>query len=399
MRSFSKSIVLLLVCGLFVDVTDEKSVSVNEGESVTLHTDVTKLLNDDKIRWRFGEEGSATLIAEMTGGGAINFENFGRFKDRLQILDLQTGDLIIKNIRHKHFGRYEVDYENNTGTTYQRLRVTVNGAPPVFKSDTCEVKSESVMEGDSVTLNTDIQTQRDDLILWRFGDDGVLIAKHDKEDNKSSIYDDVLDGRFRDRLKLDPHTGALIITNTKTTDTGLYKLKISSNRDTKYRTFSVSVSESGQSAGLLTITVAVALVFGVFSVIVYRRINYESQKRKVKEKKVTKGDSVTLETHVNKPQSDDVIEWSFRDKVIASIRTLNDQLRERLDLDDQTGYLIITNIRTEDAGLYKVKISSSSRLKSFLQFITGGGPSYRQYNVRVIDIQRISTLNTLESMT
>ncbi|KAA0711843.1 hypothetical protein E1301_Tti013452 [Triplophysa tibetana] len=111
---------------VFVDVTDEKSVSVNEGESVTLHTDVTKLLNDDKIRWRFGEEGSATLIAEMTGGGAINFENDARFKDRLQILDLHTGDLIIKNIRHNHSGRYEVDYENNTGTAYQRLRVTVN---------------------------------------------------------------------------------------------------------------------------------------------------------------------------------------------------------------------------------------------------------------------------------
>ncbi|KAA0711835.1 hypothetical protein E1301_Tti021273 [Triplophysa tibetana] len=76
------------VTGVFVDVTDEKSVSVNEGESVTLHTDVTKLLNNDKIRWRFGEEGSATLIAEMTGGGAINIENHGRFKDRLQVFPL-----------------------------------------------------------------------------------------------------------------------------------------------------------------------------------------------------------------------------------------------------------------------------------------------------------------------
>ncbi|XP_057182667.1 uncharacterized protein LOC130549475 isoform X1 [Triplophysa rosa] len=397
MMSFCKSIVVLLVCAVFGAVTDdEQSVSVNEGESVTLHTDVTtKLQNNDKIRWMYGEEGSVTLIAQMSGS-SIKYEDFhdDRFKDRLQIFDRHTGDLIIKNIKHKHSGRYKVGFESNTGTTYKRFRVNVSDAPHVISAGTDEVKSVSVSEGDSVTLHTDVQTHRDDLILWRFGDEGLLIAKDDKEDNKSSIYNDA-DGMFRDRLKIDDQTGSLIITNIKTTDTGVYKLKISSNRDTKLKTFIVSVTvrerglSSGQVAGIIVgvlLAIAVVIAVGVFS---YRRINYELQKRKVKVMTVIESGSVTLECDVTKLQSDDVIQWIFRDEVIATfnknnkISSVEERLTDRLKVDDQTGSLIIKDIKTEDAGLYKVKISSSSRVKSFLQLITGGGPSYSQFNVIV----------------
>ncbi|XP_057181361.1 uncharacterized protein LOC130548540 [Triplophysa rosa] len=285
MRSFINSIVLLLVCGLFGAVTDdEKSVSVNEGESVTLHNDDTELQDTDTIRWRFGEEGSVTLLVEMSGG-RITYRDFGdgRFRDRLQILDRQTGSLIIKNIRHKHSGRYEAEIHHAIGTAYKRFNVNVKDAPHVISAEQSDVKSVSVSEGDSVTLNTDVQTHRDALIVWRFGDGGVLLAKGDKEDNKSSIYDDK--GMFRDRLKLDDHTGSLIITNTKSTDAGLYKLQISSNRDTKYKTFSVSVRDPGLSAGQVTgiifgVLLVIAAAIAVVGVIVYRRIKYELQKRK-----------------------------------------------------------------------------------------------------------------------
>ncbi|XP_073717535.1 uncharacterized protein [Misgurnus anguillicaudatus] len=94
------------------------------------------------------------------------------------------------------------------------------------------------MEGDSVTLHTDItQIQRDHQILWMFGTQETRIA----EIYKKSM--DILDRNeiFRDRLKLDTQTGSLIITDITIAHTGLYKLVIISNRGTSYKRFNVIV--------------------------------------------------------------------------------------------------------------------------------------------------------------
>ncbi|XP_073721362.1 uncharacterized protein [Misgurnus anguillicaudatus] len=103
-----------------------------------------------------------------------------------------------------------------------------------------KVKSVSVMEGDRVylTLNTDVKLQRDDLIVWSFGPEGIRIAEVNKEANKISIH--VFDGRFRDRLQLNDRTGDLIITNITTNHTGLYQMDIRGNIVTSYR-FNVTV--------------------------------------------------------------------------------------------------------------------------------------------------------------
>ncbi|XP_073718046.1 uncharacterized protein [Misgurnus anguillicaudatus] len=98
-----------------------------------------------------------------------------------------------------------------------------------------EVKSVSVMEGDSLTLQTDTKLQRDHLILWMFGPQETVIAEINKEANKFLKYDDVLDGRFRDRLQLNDQTGDLTITNINTEDSGLYHINIRSNRITSHR--------------------------------------------------------------------------------------------------------------------------------------------------------------------
>ncbi|XDV24129.1 hypothetical protein PO909_028388 [Leuciscus waleckii] len=83
------------------------------------------------------------------------------------------------------------------------------------------------MEGDSVTLNSDItEMMDDDLILWRFGNENTVIAEINVLDDSMTVYDDVPDGRFRDRLKLDDQTGSLTITNTRTEHAGVYKLQM-----------------------------------------------------------------------------------------------------------------------------------------------------------------------------
>ncbi|XP_073718485.1 uncharacterized protein [Misgurnus anguillicaudatus] len=104
-----------------------------------------------------------------------------------------------------------------------------------------EVKSVSVMEGDSVTLHTDItEIQRYDLILWRFGPQEDLIARINRAANKISINADVLDGRFRDRLQVNNQTGDLTITNITTQHTGLYNITIRGKQNTSHR-FNVTV--------------------------------------------------------------------------------------------------------------------------------------------------------------
>ncbi len=114
-------------------------------------------------------------------------------------------------------------------------------SPSVIDAGESEMKSVSVKEGDRVTLQTGVtQISGDELIVWRFGDEGKVIAKADIEAKSSPLY---YDERFRDRLELElDQTGSLIITNTKSTDSGLYSVKISSSTQTVYKRFSVSVS-------------------------------------------------------------------------------------------------------------------------------------------------------------
>ncbi|XP_016384311.1 uncharacterized protein LOC107720984 [Sinocyclocheilus rhinocerous] len=108
----------------------------------------------------------------------------------------------------------------------------------VFGGDTDVMKSVSVTEGDSVTLNTDVtEVQRDDQILWMFGP---------KENRIAEIYKQTIDmfssnETFGDRLQLDSFTGSLNIRNIRSTDSGLYKLQIRSNRGNSDKTFNVTV--------------------------------------------------------------------------------------------------------------------------------------------------------------
>ncbi|XP_077083183.1 SLAM family member 9-like [Siphateles boraxobius] len=100
--------------------------------------------------------------------------------------------------------------------------------------------SVSVMEGDSVTLNTDVtEIHENEDIIWTFGA-GMSIIAGIRRQNQIFPTSDITDGRFRDRLKLDHQTGSLTIINTTTEHTGVYKLLISGAK-TSSKSFSVSV--------------------------------------------------------------------------------------------------------------------------------------------------------------
>ncbi len=81
------------------------------------------------------------------------------------------------------------------------------------------------------------------------------------------------------------------------------------------------------------------------------------------------GDSVTLKTNATEVQQADDILWKFganksliakmkkQQQIFSTFNCTDGRFRDRLKLDNQTGYLTITNITTQHAGLYKVDIT------------------------------------------
>uniref|UniRef100_A0A8C1S3X8 Immunoglobulin domain-containing protein n=1 Tax=Cyprinus carpio TaxID=7962 RepID=A0A8C1S3X8_CYPCA len=371
------------VCSAGVFGADEdevKPVSVMEGDSVTLNPDLTEIQEFILILWRFGDP----VIAQINGKVTSYPRHTEMFTGRLQ-LD-QTGFLTINNMRIKHSGLYKMEVIKKTGTSNMKFTVTVYESPFAVDAGVTDMKLMSVKEGGPVILQTDVpQLTGDELIVWRFGDEGKLIAKHDIEAKSSSLYDDT-DERLRDRLQLDHQTGSLTITNTRTTDSGHYKVKISSNKQTLYQKYIVTVSEPGLSpaavAGIVVagIVVVVLLVTAAATGVIYHQ-------RKIAEVPEivsgVEGEEVKLNTGVTKIQTSDLIEWQCgnEDDLITQIKggtvditsyedVLHGVFRDRLKLDMKTGSLTITNPRIEHTGPYKLLINNKCK-KKFIVYIRG----------------------------
>uniref|UniRef100_A0A8C1NXZ2 Immunoglobulin domain-containing protein n=1 Tax=Cyprinus carpio TaxID=7962 RepID=A0A8C1NXZ2_CYPCA len=248
------------------------------------------------------------------------------------------------------------------------------------------MKLMSVKEGGPVILQTDVpQLTGDELIVWRFGDKGKLIAKHDIEAKSPPLYDDT-DERLRDRFKLNHQTGSLTITNTRTTDSGHYTVKISSNKQTLYQKYIVTVSEPGLSpaavAGIVVagIVVVVLLMTAAATGVIYHHQMIAEIPEAVSGEE---GEEVKLNTGVTIIQTSDLIEWQCgnEDDLITQIKggtvditsyedVLHGVFRDRLKLDMKTGSLTITNPRIEHTGPYKLLINNKCK-KKFIVYIRG----------------------------
>ncbi|XP_026109277.1 uncharacterized protein LOC113081386 [Carassius auratus] len=316
-----KSMLLLFVLQFFIAGVFDESVSVKEGESVTLHSGLTGIETDDVIQWRFGPQGTLTAQINRAANKSITFDDVleGRFRGRLK-LDNQTGALTIRNIRTEHSGLYEV-----TSSKHSLNKIFNVSVVPVD-----DVKSVSVLVGDSVTLHTDLtEIQRDDVIQWRFEHQNS-IAEIDRKARKISTYDGP-DGRFRHNLRLDHWTGSLTIRNIGISHSGLYEVDIStsSSKHTIHKSFIVMVSGE------------------------------------IKSETVKEGESVTLRTGFTEVQIYDSMTWMFGDTVLAVINKGaqlyddDERFRDKLQLDNQTGSLTITKCTISNSGLYELKILSN----------------------------------------
>ncbi|XP_073701004.1 uncharacterized protein [Garra rufa] len=304
-------------------VADVKSVSVMDGDSVTLHTGLTEIQTDDQILWKFGEQDIACLKGSVHNTPS-NID-----------LNCQTGDLNIRNIQKDHDGDYKMEIITRRMILHRKYYMPVIDA----------MKSPSVKEGDSVALSTVTETQNNDLIQWLFGN--ITIGMINQTAQQFLTYNGPVQ-RFRHRLELDHKTRSLTITNTKTTDSGHYDLKISSSRCTINRRIIVTVT-------------------GVFG-------------ESVSE---VKGNSVTLVTGLTEIQTDDVLEWRFGaernriariNKAAGVAKTYDEVLggifKDRLKLDDKTGSLTIVNVRSTDNGDYEVATDIAAFKKTFTVIVS-----------------------------
>uniref|UniRef100_A0A673JBB0 Immunoglobulin domain-containing protein n=1 Tax=Sinocyclocheilus rhinocerous TaxID=307959 RepID=A0A673JBB0_9TELE len=240
---------------------DTDRVFVMEGESVTLHTGV-ETNQQDRIRWYFND----TRIAQITGDlSQICTDvqcNKGteRFRDRLK-LDHQTGSLTIMNITTTDFGVYKLLISSSNIDNENSFNV------PAAERD--KMKRKSVKEGESVTLHLDGVKKTNNFKMWYFND--TLITEITGDQSKICTNDQCKE-RFRDRLKLDHQTGSLTIMNTRTTDSGDYKLQINSSRFNIIKTFSVTVTDSAVAAVVVVVAaVAVLLVAAAGVIYCHRR--------------------------------------------------------------------------------------------------------------------------------
>ncbi|KAG1946285.1 hypothetical protein F2P79_013758 [Pimephales promelas] len=304
----------VLLCLCFWRLDGAVPESVFEGDSVSLKSRLTEIKDDDVIQWRFGYDKSI-LIAEINkrAGRFTVYDDVldGRFRDRLK-LDNQTGSLTITNTTTEHEGDYKLQINSAIRESFY---LNVYGLKSVF-------------EGDSVSINSNLtEIKDDDVILWRFEDGNTLIAEINKRADRFTVYDDVLDGRFRDRLKLDNQTGSLTITNTTTEDTGVYRLLTNS----EIKLFILDVFDEMESVSVM------------------------------------EGDSVSLNSNLTEIKRDDVILWRFEDgkTLMAEINKradrftvyddLDGRFRDRLKLDNQTGSLTISHTTTDHAGDYRLQ--------------------------------------------
>uniref|UniRef100_A0A671M3B5 Immunoglobulin domain-containing protein n=1 Tax=Sinocyclocheilus anshuiensis TaxID=1608454 RepID=A0A671M3B5_9TELE len=326
-------------------------LSVMEGDSVTLHTDV-KTNQQHRVTWYFND----TRIAQITGNQSKicrDDQCKERFRDRLK-LDHQTGSLTIMNIRTTDAGVYQL--QTISRRMIQKmfsLLLCVSGASGV-ETDGVSV---SVMEGDLVTLHTDVEMNQQDPMKWYFND--IRIAQIIANQNRTCTDVQCNEGteRFRDRLKLDHHTGDLTITNITTTDSGDYKLQ----------------------------TIRRKIIQKIFHVVVHG----ESFNSRPNIKSVKEGEAVTLDSRVIKIQND-MMTWYFNDILITEItgdqskictdEQCKERFRDRLTLDHQTGSLTITNIRITDSGLYQLKIIYSIRLRHSISIF-----SIKRFSITVYD--------------
>lgn len=240
---------------------DEVSLSLMVGDSVTLRTDETEIQGAEKLQWRIqGENKFIAIIDRETSETSVPGNEEERFSGRLGV-NSTTGSLTITNLRTTHSRVYELQIKNSKGIKSKIFNITVKGG----------MKTVSVKKGDSVTLDSGLFEMKGyDLILWM--SEGHVIAEINRNTNQALFSPEE---KFKGRLQRKHQTGSLIISDTRTTDSGDYQLNMRGSTYTLQRTISLTVTNVTVTEHSVWKTVSIVVVslviIGSLVMIIYKK--------------------------------------------------------------------------------------------------------------------------------
>ncbi|XP_051978175.1 uncharacterized protein LOC127639895 isoform X2 [Xyrauchen texanus] len=361
---------LSLSDGVFGDGIDEiKSVLVIEGDSVTLHTDVSEMQRFDLIVWTFGPENIRIAQLRVSQISSIYDVDDGRFRNRL-LLNNKTGDLTITNIRIKHSGLYVLQTFGGIDVLPKKFSINVFAHLPVpviiRDSSQCSSSSKCVLVCSVVNVTqATLSWYKGNSLLSSISvsDLNSLSLPLEVEYQENNIYSCVINNPIRNQTK---HLNINEVCQTCPVDNSK-KIK----EPTVYIVL-ISTAATGIFVVLIFVT-----IFCISRKLKHQHGLNDDTQKSVKTVKAKEGESVTLNTGVTEINGFDLIQWKFgemgtsittpftaigRVKIRKNV-TLNslneDKFSGRLQLDKETGYLTITNIKTTDSGLYKMKIKNN----------------------------------------
>lgn len=251
----SSSIAYLNVTHLcqICSVVTTAQIPVNEGESVTLSTNLTKLHDGDDIMWFY----ESTFISEFYENLTIYHDCIdGRFSNILQ-LDSETGSLTITNLSKQHTGLYKLKSPTGSLINHQQQEcqgynvIVYDPLPvPVITNDSTQCSPSLkcvVMCSVKVTQVT---------LSWYKG--SSLLSNISGSDPKSNFL--CMEVEFR-----DPNTYSCVVSNSFTNKTTQLNIKALCREEIQeFSTAAITVASVG-------VVFCLIVAFGFICWFCYRR--------------------------------------------------------------------------------------------------------------------------------
>ncbi|KAK7136723.1 hypothetical protein R3I93_016927 [Phoxinus phoxinus] len=357
-----KNVIVIILLSFLINGVfgADEMKEVTEGDSLTLPTGLTQTQSSDRILWLYGSD--RTIIATIDNGiYSTNVDE--RFKGNLE-LDTQTGSLTIKKNKKKISGLYELDI--NRGTTSKKFSVKVYASLPTPAIDSPQCAQTPVgSSSPKCVFLCSVQTSDQTTLSWYRGNTRV---SNKISDISSSIS-----------LRLEVNYE----------DKNIYSCMVNNTISNKTQHLDITqlcqpCEDPGLSSGVIIGIVVPLLLVAVVAALVmyfrYKRSELEKQIESIKPKTVEckEGRHAVLQSYQEMKKGDQML-WRRVSGKVSAVASMSEndkktywyhmRFRGRLQLDPQTGSLIIRNLRKTDAGVYVLEIKSR------------GGTAYRKYKV------------------